>query len=128
MPDPEDRIPDSPEEGSRAPPAGGRDSGERRAEPDRAARDADDRLRELTEQSLHLLDELAAARAALRAAEAVAEEGRARRVELEGRVAELQRQVRHSHTSRLLPAPSADAPPAFDTFLWIGDDTAAEDR
>jgi hypothetical protein len=95
---------------------------------DRIPDGADQRLQQLTEQSLHLLDELAAARAALRAAEVGAGEGRARCQQLEDQLAELQRHVRRSRTSRLVVAPADAAPATMDTFLWVSLATPAVER
>jgi len=130
MPDPLDRTPETPDPGTDAPAPGAEPTGdgERTRDPGSVERDRDERLRALTEQALHLLDELGAARAALRTALEEADRERTARRDLEALVAELRRQVRHGRTSRLLAPPPPETPAAVATCLWIAGDTPSEQR
>lgn len=89
------------------------------------AEPADPRLAELTEQALHLLEELAEAR--LRAASLPELEARCR--QLEERLAETRRHVRSTRTVRLAAPHSARAGQhELDVYLWTPVGVTKEDR
>ncbi|MEZ5967417.1 MAG: hypothetical protein R3F56_26505 [Planctomycetota bacterium] len=96
-----------------------------------APRDGDLRLRELTEQTLRLLDQLAAARRQAQAAEAERRQWHLAHSRLEARLADLRARVRASSTAHLvlgaLPEP---APDGCETFVCVDDslDVQARDR
>ena len=85
----------------------------------------DPRLAELTEQALHLLDELAEAR--LKAASLTEVEARCR--ELEERLAETRRHVRAARTVRLAgPHVQATRTKEVDVYLWVPHGVKREER
>ena len=85
---------------------------------------ADSRLRELADQTLHLLDELATARAQAAGAEA----WKTRCAELLDRLEETRRHVRASRITTLSGGGPAASSPSLEVFLWVPADVPQRDR